>query len=86
MNIMENDFLTADNSAIRVSIFWGIKDINKDNVDPWDPADLGDVVFDDKFDMSPITSQQSLMDFCKDLREQSFIMSGQVTCWIDQFD
>jgi len=86
MKIMEDDFLTADNSAIRVSIFWGIKDINKDNIDPWDPADLGEVVFDDKFDLSAVESQKSLMNFCKDLKDQMFIESGQVTCWIDQFD
>ena len=51
---MEDDFVTADNSAIRVAIFWGVKGINKDNTDRWDPSDLGEVIFDDKFDLSPV--------------------------------
>ena len=54
LRTMEDDFVTADNSAIRVAIFWGVKGINKDNTDRWDPSDLGEVIFDDKFDLSPV--------------------------------
>lgn len=86
LKTMEDDFITTSNSAIRVSIFWGVKDIKKGKVNRWDPADLGEVVFDEDFDLTPKEAQQSLIDFCQDLRSQKFVASGQVICWIEDFD
>jgi len=46
-----------------------VKDIKKDKVGLWDPADMGEVVLDDTFDLSPKEAQLNVLKFCKDLRE-----------------
>jgi predicted RND superfamily exporter protein len=50
---IENDFVAGSGTnSIRVSIYFGIKDINKEKVSMWDPEDLGEIIYDDDFDMS----------------------------------
>lgn len=67
-------------------MFWGVKQINKDSVTLWDPEELGTVEFDESFDLSPVEAQQSILDLCQKLRNQTFVASSQVTCWIEDFD
>jgi len=44
-----------------VDIFWGVKDIKKDKVGLWDPNDLGEVVLDEAFDLSPKDAQLNVL-------------------------
>lgn len=39
----------------------------------WDPEDLGKVIYDDDFDMSSEEAQMSVLQMCKDLREQFYV-------------
>ena len=49
---IENDFVAGGGTnSIIVSIFFGIKDIDKSKVSMWDPTNLGEVIYDDDFDM-----------------------------------
>lgn len=47
-----------------VVFYFGVDSLNKDNVDHWDPSDLGKVKFSDTFDISSRESQDSLRLFC----------------------
>ena len=52
-DIIESEFAAGSNAnSIRVSMYFGVKDINKEQVSMWDPDDLGEVIFDDDFDMT----------------------------------
>ena len=79
---------TADQKeALRVNIIWGVKGLNRDDVGLWDPEDLGKLVWDDDFTISPPENQLALMDFCVDLRENSpVVKENEVNCWIEDMD
>jgi len=47
---------------------------------------LGDVVFDENLNLSNESDQESLLNLCLELRNQTFVASEQVTCWIEEFD
>ena len=40
---------------------------------------------DSEFDLSLKVAQQSLLDFCTDLKTQDFVAEEFVNCWTDQF-
>lgn len=40
--------------GVRVSLVWGLKDLDKSEVSRWDPKHPGDIVFDDKFSIAPV--------------------------------
>lgn len=52
---MRYDFHMAGNSdtGIKVNQYWGVKDIDKSDVGAWDPTDLGEIEWDNDFDLSP---------------------------------
>lgn len=53
----------------------------------WDPEDIGEVVMDKDFSLSSVEAQQSVLDFCSDLKKQDFVLDGNVDCWLkDYFD
>ena len=41
---------------------------------------------DDKLDLSPVNVQESMLQFCNDLREQEFVGDKNVKCWIENFN
>lgn len=56
-----------------VTFFFGISKLNRDDVDEWNPADLGKVEFSTDLDISSGESQASLKKFCANLKEAEFI-------------
>ena len=50
-----NEFPSAADikDSIVVSLNWGIKDLDRDDVDTWDPSDMGRLIWDDTFDLTP---------------------------------
>lgn len=73
-DIIENEFAAGSSAnSIRVSIYFGIKDINKEKVSMWDPEDLGEIIYDDDFDMTSEEAQMSVLQMCKDIRDQFFV-------------
>ena len=54
---------------MKIHAFWGVKGLNRDDVDHWNPSQLGKAVLDENFDMSTFLAQKSLLNFCKDLRK-----------------
>ena len=43
--------------GIMVNINWGVKDLDRDGVSAWDPEDVGKLVWDDSFTVTPLLNQ-----------------------------
>lgn len=52
-----------------IDIYWGVEGIDKSDVGRWSPENIGEVIWDEKFDLTPIENQQNVMDFCEDLKK-----------------
>jgi len=48
----EDLFPTGGSNALKVWIYFGVKNIDKSGVNRWDSVDLGKVEFDPDFDLS----------------------------------
>ncbi|KAA0184897.1 hypothetical protein HAZT_HAZT002747 [Hyalella azteca] len=74
-------------NRLPIRIVWGLKPV--DNGDHLNPASESTLEFDSKFDMSAPESQSWLLQFCRDLRKQSFYMSTMgpllPNCFIETF-
>ena len=53
---------TGQGRILEVNVLWGLERVSRKGVDPWDPADVGRVVYDDAFDPSTAAAQAHLMD------------------------
>ena len=55
--------------------------IDKEGVDLWDPKDIGELEYDDSFDLTKATNQNRLKQICVDLRLQSsIVLDSKVEC------
>lgn len=68
-NILKNKFQSVDSRSIKVDIYWGIEELNNDEVGLWDPSNLGEIKMDDKFTLSTVEAQQNIVNFCKDTQD-----------------
>lgn len=76
-----------ENDALVVNVIWGVKDLDRSDVTMWDPSNLGKLVWDDSFTVSPAENQRALLDFCDYLRTSSpIVFENEVECWIEEFD
>ena len=83
----ENFNQGAEESAIKIHLMFGLKGIDKDGVDIWDPTNLGKLEYDEDFDLTTATNQNRLKQICVNLRLQSHIvLDGNVECWIEDFE
>ena len=46
----------AENGAIKVHLMFGLKGIDKEGLDIWDPTQLGELEFDNDFDLTTSTN------------------------------
>ena len=83
-NEMEENF-GSSRYVLAVHIYWGVKDIDRYKTTMWDASYAGDVVWDEDFSIYSVEAQQSLLNFCEDLREYSNVLDGEVECWTDDF-
>lgn len=42
---------------MKVFIYWGVKDLNTDELGPWDATELGKVSMDENLDLSTVEAQ-----------------------------
>lgn len=71
---------------MQIDLFWGVKELNTEGGSHWDAEFIGKAVMDDKFDLTPVAAQTSILNFCKDLRKQTFVKNGKVICWLEAFN
>ena len=71
----------------RVHLLWGVSDVDRTDVDRWDEADLGSVVWDDSFDASDPEAQVALLRGCTEppLKPELMIVNGTTECVIGAF-
>lgn len=72
-----------------VNINWGVKDLDRDGVGTWDPEDVGKLIWDDSFTMTPEANQRSILDLCRKLKTDSSDLvkePNEVECWIDDMN
>ena len=72
-----------------VNINWGVKDLDRSDVGTWDPEDVGKLIWDDNFTMTPEANQRSILDLCKKLKTDSSDLvkePAEVDCWIDDMN
>ena len=66
---------------------YGLKGIDKEGVDLWDPKDIGELEYDDSFDLTKASNQNRLKQICVDLRlKSSIVLDSKVECWIEDFE
>lgn len=83
---LRNDYHTGGNDdTINISIIWGIDGVNRGGIDRWDADNRGKIIWDSNFDMSSTSAQQRILDICNDLRTNSLVRAGTVTCWVQDF-
>lgn len=66
----------------RIYFVWGVEDLNKTNMPLFDSREYGKAEMDKNFDPIEKGTFKSLMDFCDDLKSQSFVAPKSVDCWI----
>ena len=70
-------------STLSVSITWGVKEIDRSNIKDWDATDMGVLIWDDEFTVSPAANQVALLEFCDYLEFESEIVKDNIVeCWI----
>ena len=76
---------SKDDGQLAVSFVWGLQGINKDNVNKYDPTDLGKLIWDDKFDITEENNQVRLFDICEVLKSSPLIFDNEITCFLYDF-
>lgn len=74
---------------INIHVYWGVKDIDKSDASMWDAHYIGEVLWDDSFDLYPKDAQMSLVNFCQELRSEKashIVLDSKASCWIDTFE
>jgi len=76
MKTLEDDFTVTENSAdnLMVGIHWGIDGLDRSSVEAWEVTSLGELVFDDNFDMTPPQNQKAILELCQDLKTREEIV------------
>ena len=84
------DFHDGDQAqSIVVDFVWGTDGLNKTGVDYYNASQIGSVIWDDQFDLSPPENQMSAYNFCQLLKTQEELLfatpEASVSCWLDDF-
>ena len=75
--------------GLLVNINWGVKGLDRDGVGTWDPEDVGKLIWDDSFTMTPEANQRSILELCNKLKTDSSDLvkePNEVECWIDDMN
>jgi hypothetical protein len=65
--------------------YWGVKDSTGSRLEHFDITDFGEVIMEDLFDPSSYAAQKSLLSFCSQLDQASFVKSKRTFCWYSTF-
>ncbi|XP_072176170.1 protein dispatched homolog 1-like [Diadema setosum] len=64
------EFEGGERELLPLLFIWGV--VPLDNGNSWDPDDNGKFILDRSFDVTSKASQEWLLEFCRDIRNQSF--------------
>ena len=60
-NKIKENFSGQGARLIKVFVFWGVKSIDNKGMDKWDPTQLGEIVWDDTFNIYSEEAQIQMM-------------------------
>lgn len=83
--ILNDNYGTGGAVKLLVNIYWGVDSLDNSKAKKWDPEYIGEVIWDQKFDLSPIENQQNILDFCEELKRKDFVVENSVICWTEMF-
>ena len=83
--IMINDFDASENNKKSVNLYWGVKGIDRQGENQWDPIFVGEPEWDTSFDPVDIKSQEYMVKLCKELDQQEFVVYDSTECWMSDF-
>ena len=71
-----------------MNINFGVKDLDRDGVGGWDPEDMGKLVWDADFTVTPAANQKAIMDLCNALKTNTELVKDPfgINCWILDMD
>lgn len=52
---------------------WGVSGIDKEDVSMWDSEYLGEIEWDNNFNLAPENNQNYLYNLCQDLKDNSLV-------------
>lgn len=76
---------TASTSATTVSLLYGVKSIDRSGISKWDSKNIGELIYDDQFDLAPEANQLRIVEICNALKSSEIVDNAQVTCWVEDF-
>jgi len=68
---------------IEVEFSWGISGLDRSKASYYDPTYIGEVIFDNDFDVSSTTGQQFIYDTCQDLKTKERVY--KVYCFMESY-
>ena len=93
-NLQRKEFpKTADDSHVKVSLFWGVEGLDRSHLSRWDDSNFGELVWDSSFSVSSPLAQQFIMTLCEGLRrDEGNVLGadnerggGVVSCFMEGF-
>ncbi|XP_071808661.1 LOW QUALITY PROTEIN: protein dispatched homolog 1-like [Asterias amurensis] len=80
----EFSFSKEDTYDAKGTVIWGVQAV--DNGNHWEPGDSGTLILDDSFQFNETEHQTWMLNFCAELRNQSFVNPDEpVRCFIENF-
>mmetsp|Transcript_16142 Transcript_16142/g.18104 ORF Transcript_16142/g.18104 Transcript_16142/m.18104 type:complete len:977 (+) Transcript_16142:234-3164(+) len=90
INRMQDYFPQGENdNAQKINLVWGLSGLEKSSSgNKWDPEYLGELVWDEEFDLSPTKNQQYILSICEELTQPKYshmVKDGIVYCFMKEF-
>jgi len=90
LNAMDDYFPKgANDNAQKIFIIWGVDGLDKSGIDdPWDPTEVGEIVWDKTFNPSTQINQLRLKTVCDNLKSDEYanlVLDRNVHCFVDNF-
>lgn len=89
-------FLSSGRDYVaEVQVAWGLKSMDLSGTSPWNPDAMGEVIYDEDFDMSSPQAQQHVYDVCQNAKSATcsakgciggmLIRNEEADCFIQEF-
>eukprot|EP00730_Choanoeca_flexa_P014445 TRINITY_DN6321_c0_g1_i3.p1 TRINITY_DN6321_c0_g1~~TRINITY_DN6321_c0_g1_i3.p1 ORF type:complete len:1019 (+),score=305.40 TRINITY_DN6321_c0_g1_i3:108-3164(+) len=79
------DRFQREESQPQLTVVYGLRRIDMDGTNPFDPSSTGKTRFDNDFDVSSQAAQAQFIDLCVKYRQEAFVFNQQVFCPMEAF-
>ena len=75
INSLRNNFPQGRGDELMLmTLYWGVKRLDRSSISMWDPDSLGEIEFDSAFDLSYPDAQQLFLDWCSLLNSKNYLL------------